>query len=83
MPAYRFVTGAGGVRQRPSMVRGVLRRQTGLRLTDGDRPAIDDIRSKGAPQSQEVNRAHVLSAPDSGVPQAQIMAALGMRRLSA
>ena len=55
-------------------------RQTELHLTDGDRLVVDEIRSKGVHQSREVNRAHVLSALDRGVPEAQIMAVLGMGR---
>lgn len=38
------------------------------------------IRSKGVHSSWEVNRAHVLSCLDRGVPEAQIMAVLGMGR---
>ena len=55
-------------------------RQTELHLTDEDRMAVDEIRSKGVHQSREVNRAHVLSALDRGVPEAQIMAVVGMGR---
>jgi hypothetical protein len=55
-------------------------RQTELHLTDEDRSSIDQIRSKGLHQSREVNRAHVLSCLDRGVPEAQIMAVLGMGR---
>jgi transposase len=55
-------------------------RQTELHLTAGDRSVVDEIRSKGLHQSREVNRAHVLSALDRGVPEAQIMAVLGMGR---
>ena len=55
-------------------------RQTELHLTDEDRSVVDEIRSKGVHQSREVNRAHVLSALDRGVPEAQIMAVLGMGR---
>jgi Homeodomain-like domain len=55
-------------------------RQTELHLTDGDRKVVDEIRSKGLHQSREVNRAHVLSSLDRGVPEAQIMAVLGMGR---
>ena len=55
-------------------------RQTELHLTDGDRLVVDEIRSKGVHQSREVNRAHVLSSLDRGVPEAQIMAVLGMGR---
>jgi Homeodomain-like domain len=55
-------------------------RQTELHLTDGDRTVVDEIRGKGLHQSREVNRAHVLSSLDRGVPEAQIMAVLGMGR---
>jgi transposase len=55
-------------------------RQTELHLTEEDRAVVDEIRSKGLHQSREVNRAHVLSALDRGVSEAQIMAVLGMGR---
>ena len=55
-------------------------RQTELHLTAEDRSAVDEIRSKGLHQSREVNRAHVLSSLDRGVPEAQIMAVLGVGR---
>jgi hypothetical protein len=55
-------------------------RQTELHLTGEDRSVVDEIRSKGVHQSREVNRAHVLSSLDRGVPEAQIMAVLGMGR---
>ena len=55
-------------------------RQTEFHLTDDDRSVVDEIRSKGVHQSREVNRAHVLSSLDRGVPEAQIMAVLGMGR---
>lgn len=55
-------------------------RQTELHLTDEDRSVIDEIRSKGSHQAREVNRAHVLSCLDRGVPEAQIMAVLGIGR---
>jgi hypothetical protein len=55
-------------------------RQTELHLTEEDRSVVDEIRSKGLHQSREVNRAHVLSSLDRGVPEAQIMAVLGMGR---
>src|SRR6267143_280291 len=59
---------------------GVVMRQTELHLTDEDRLVVDEIRSKGLHQSREVNRAHVLSSLNRGVPEAQIMAVLGMGR---
>ena len=55
-------------------------RQTELHLTDEDRVRVDAIRSKGLHHSREVNRAHVLSSLDRGVPEAKIMAVLGMGR---
>jgi hypothetical protein len=55
-------------------------RQTELHLNEEDGSVVDEIRSKSLHQSREVNRAHVLSALDRGVPEAQIMAVLGMRR---
>jgi len=55
-------------------------RQTELHLTDADRAVIDGIRSKGLHYSREVNRAHVLSCLDRGIPEAQIMAVLGVGR---
>ena len=59
---------------------GVVMRQTEMHLTEEDRSVVDDIRSRGLHQSREVNRAHVLSSLDRGVPEAQIMAVLGMGR---
>src|SRR5947209_4706351 len=55
-------------------------RQTELKLTEQDRSAIDEIRSKGVHHSREVNRAHALSCLDRGIPEAQIMAVLGIGR---
>lgn len=55
-------------------------RQTELDLTDEDRLVVEKIRSKGLHHSREVNRAHILSALDRGVPEAQIMAVLGVGR---
>ena len=55
-------------------------RQTELNLTDEDRSVIHEIRSKGVHSSREVNRAHVLSSLDRGVPERQIMEVLGMGR---
>ena len=67
-------------RHRQSMHGGVVMRQTELHLTNEDRSVVDEIRSKGLHQSREVNRAHVLSSLDRGVPEAQIMAVLGLGR---
>lgn len=55
-------------------------RQTQMHLTKEDRALVEEIRSKGLHQAREVNRAHVLSSLDRGVPQAQIMAVLGVGR---
>ena len=55
-------------------------RQTELHLTDEDRLLIEGIRSKGLHQTREVNRAHVLSCLDRGIPEAQIMEVLGIGR---
>ena len=59
---------------------GVIMRQTPLNLSEEDRLAIEEIRSKGLHQAREVNRAHVLSCLDRGIPEAQIMAVLGIGR---
>lgn len=55
-------------------------RQTELHLTDEDRELIESYRAKGLRHAREVNRAHVLSALDRGIPEAQIMAVLGVGR---
>lgn len=55
-------------------------RQTELHLSEEDRSAIEAIRSKGVHQAREVNRAHVLSCLDRGIPESQIMAVLGVGR---
>ncbi len=55
-------------------------RQTKLQLSEQDRAVISDIRMKGLHQAREVNRAHVLASLDQGVPEAQIMAVLGIGR---
>ena len=55
-------------------------RQTELHLTEEDRAVVDGIRTKGVHQSREVNRAHVLSSLDQGIPEVQIMAVLGIGR---
>lgn len=55
-------------------------RQTELNLSEEDRLVIEAIRSKGLHQAREVNRAHVLSCLDQGIPEAQIMAVLGIGR---
>ena len=55
-------------------------RQTELKLTEEDRSVIEEIRSKGLHHARQVNRAHMLSCLDQGVPEAQIMAVLGVGR---
>lgn len=55
-------------------------RQTELHLTDEDRELIESYRAKGLHHAREVNRAHVLSALDRGIPETQIMAVLGIGR---
>ncbi|MDO9401913.1 MAG: helix-turn-helix domain-containing protein [Polaromonas sp.] len=55
-------------------------RQTELNLSAEDRSIIEGIRSKGMHQAREVNRAHVLSCLDRDIPEAQIMAVLGISR---
>jgi transposase len=55
-------------------------RQTELNLSEEDRLVIEAIRSKGLHQAREVNRAHVLYSLDQGIPEAQIMAVLGIGR---
>lgn len=55
-------------------------RQTELHLTEEDRLVVDEIRSKGVHHAREVNRAHVLSCLDRGIPEAQILAVLGLGR---
>lgn len=55
-------------------------RQTELQLNDKDRKLIDSYRAKGLHHAREVNRAHILSALDRGVSEAQIMAVLGVGR---
>src|SRR6218665_3451791 len=67
-------------RHRPSMPGDMAMRQTELHLTDEDRAAVDEIRRKGRHHASEVNRAHVLHSLDRGVPEAQIMAVLGLGR---
>ena len=55
-------------------------RQTELKLRKEDRSVLEGIRSKGLHQAREVNRAHVLSCLDQGIPESQIMAVLGIGR---
>ena len=55
-------------------------RQTELKLNEEDLSVIGEIRAKGVHQAREVNRAHVLSCLNRGIPEVQIMAVLGMGR---
>jgi len=55
-------------------------KQTELRLSEEDRVAVNSIRSKGLRHSREVNRAHILASLDQGIPEAQILAVLGVGR---
>lgn len=55
-------------------------RQTELKLSASDRLIVQEVRSKGVHRAREVNRAHVLWCLDRGVPEAQIMAVLGVGR---
>ena len=55
-------------------------RQTELHLSAEDRTVIDGIRSGGVHHCRELNRAHALSCLDRGIPEAQIMAVLGIGR---
>lgn len=55
-------------------------RQTELRLSREAREQIEDVRSSGLHHAREVNRAHILAALDRKVPEAQIMAILGVGR---
>ena len=55
-------------------------RQTELCLTKKDRQALEEFRAKGTHLSRETNRAHILAALDRKVPEAQIMAVLGVGR---
>ena len=55
-------------------------RQTELHLSAEDRRLIDSYRTRGLHRAREVNRAHILAALDCGVPEAQIMAVLGVGR---
>jgi transposase len=55
-------------------------RQTELHLSEGDQAMVDAVRSKGLHHSREVNRAHMLACLDAGIPEAQILAVLGVGR---
>lgn len=55
-------------------------RQTELHLSEEARSIVEGIRARGLHQSREVNRAHILSSLDRGVPESQIMDVLGVGR---
>ena len=55
-------------------------RQTELHLSEEARSIVEGIRAKGLHQSREVNRAHILSSLDRGVPESRIMDVLGVGR---
>ncbi|HUN91948.1 MAG TPA: helix-turn-helix domain-containing protein [Burkholderiaceae bacterium] len=55
-------------------------RQTELSLSNKDRKALDECRSKGLRRAREVNRAHILAALDEKVPEALICQVLGVGR---
>jgi hypothetical protein len=55
-------------------------RQTELSLKKRDRLVVDEFRSKGLHMAREFNRAHILAALDSKVPEPQIMEVLNVGR---
>ncbi|AGX87361.1 helix-turn-helix domain-containing protein [Candidatus Symbiobacter mobilis] len=55
-------------------------RQTELHLSEEARSIVDGIRAKGVHRSREVNRAHILSCLDRGIPESQILDVLGVGR---
>lgn len=55
-------------------------RQTELHLSEEARSIVEGIRTKGLHQAREVNRAHILSCLDRGIPESQIMDVLGVGR---
>jgi len=55
-------------------------RQTELSLNKRDRRIVDEFRSKGLHMAREFNRAHILAALDSRVPEPQIMQVLNVGR---
>lgn len=55
-------------------------RQTGMHLAHKDRDLLVSYRKNGVHHAREVNRAHILAALDGDVPEAQIMAVLGVGR---
>jgi len=55
-------------------------RQTELSLNKRDRRIVDEFRSKGLHMARGFNRAHILAALDSRVPEPQIMEVLNVGR---
>jgi transposase len=55
-------------------------RQTEMHLSENDRAIVEEVRSKGVHHSREVNRAHMLACLERGVPEAHILAVLGVGR---
>lgn len=55
-------------------------RQTELSLSKRDRRMVDEFRAKGLHMAREFNRAHILAALDSRVPEPQIMQVLKVGR---
>jgi transposase len=55
-------------------------RQTELSLNKRDRRIVDEFRSKGLHMAREFNRAHILAALDSKLPERQIMEVLNVGR---
>ena len=55
-------------------------RQTELTLSNKDRNALTQWRSKGLRQARTINRAHILAALDDKVPESMICRVLGIGR---
>jgi Homeodomain-like domain len=55
-------------------------RQTELSLNKRDRRMVDEFRCKGLHMAREFNRAHILAALDSKLPEQQIMEILNVGR---
>jgi Homeodomain-like domain len=55
-------------------------RQTELSLNKRDRRIVDEFRAKGLHMAREFNRAHILAALDSKLPERQIMEVLNVGR---
>lgn len=55
-------------------------RQTPLNMSESDRQALKALRSKGVHSARSVNRAHILSALDRKIPEAEIQRVLGVGR---